>query len=363
MMPRVRCCCVCGRPWSGVELLVRIGPDQLGGQLRERLAPIYLLWGDEPLQLGEAAEAIRSEARRQGFGERQVIDQGRDADWSLLRTEARALSLFAERRLIELRLSGDGVGRDGGEALRGYCARPPDDVLLLILAPALAAKTLKGKWAQAVDQAGVLLQSRRLQGRALDGWLARRLRDAGFAPDAEAVALLAARVEGNLLAADQEIAKLRLLREPGPLDAAALLGAVADSARFDLFDLGDAALAGDLGRVDRVLRGLAAEGTAEPLVLWVLAREVRKLAAIGFARSRGHPLQPVLAAHQVFGSRRNDVLATVERFRLPQLWRLLILCADADRAIKGQSGADPWVLLRRIAEALADPRRLLQLEA
>jgi DNA polymerase-3 subunit delta len=337
---------------------MRIGPDQLGGRLPQGLAPIYLLWGDEPLQLGEAADRIRAEARRQGFTERQVIDQGRDVDWSLLRSEARALSLFAERRLIELRLSSDGVGRDGGDALRDYCASPPDDVLLLILAPALTAKTLKGKWAQAIDQAGVLVQSRRLQGRQLDGWLAQRLRRAGFEPDPDAIGLLAARVEGNLLAADQEIAKLRLLREPGPLDAAALLGAVADSARFDLFDLGDAAMSADLERVDRVLRGLAAEGTAEPLVLWVLAREVRKLAAIAFAQAKDQNLAPVLAAHQVFSSRRNAVLATVKRFRLPQLWRLLILCAEADDAIKGQSGADPWVLLRRIAEGLADPRRL-----
>ncbi len=337
---------------------MRIGPEQLGGQLRQGLAPIYLLWGDEPLQLGEAADAIRAQAKRQGFTERQVIDQGRDVDWGRLQTEARALSLFADRRLIELRLSGDGVGRDGGEALRGYCAAPPKDVLLLILAPALTAKTLKGKWAQVVDQAGVLVQARRLQGRQLDGWLAARLRRAGFEPDAEAIGLLAARVEGNLLAADQEIAKLRLLREPGPLDAAALIGAVADSARFDLFDLGNAAMAADLVRVDRVLRGLAAEGTAEPLVLWVLVREVRKLAAIAFAQAEGQPLAPVLAAHQVFSARRNAVLAAVKRFRLPQLWRLLMLCAEADQAIKGQSGTDPWVLLRRIAEGLADPRRL-----
>ena len=357
-MPPARSCCGCEWPWSGAETGMRIGPDQLGGRLSEGLAPIYLLWGDEPLQLGEAADLIRAEARRRGFTERQVIDQGRDVDWSLLRTEARVLSLFAERRLIELRLSGDGVGRDGGDALRDYCASPPDDVLLLILAPALTAKTLKGKWAQAIDQAGVLMQSRRLQGRQLDGWLAHRLRRAGFHPDPEAIGLLAARVEGNLLAADQEIAKLRLLRDPGPLDAAALLGAVADSARFDLFDLGDAAMAADLARVDRVLRGLAAEATAEPLVLWVLAREVRKLAALAFAQAKGQNLAPVLAAHQVFGARRNAVLATVKRFRLPQLWRLLILCAEADEAIKGQSSADPWVLLRRIAEGLAEPRRL-----
>jgi DNA polymerase-3 subunit delta len=334
---------------------MRCAPQQLDAALQRGVAPVYLIFGDEPLQLGEAAAAIRRRAQALGFSERTCLEHGPHFDWSTLTGAVGALSLFAERRLIELRISGDSVGRDGSDALRRYCDRAVDDVLLLILAPALDWKSLKSKWAEALDRTGVIVQVRQPQGPQLRQWLRGRLQAAGYRPDNDALELLAERVEGNLLAADQEIAKLKLLREPGPLDAAALLAAVHDSARYDLFDLSDAALAGDRARVTRIIRGLAAEGTAEPLVLWVLAREIRKLAAVGFALAARRDPAPVLKAHGVWDSRKPAVLGAAKRIPLDALWSLLGLCADADLAIKGQSAADPWLLLARIADGLVAP--------
>jgi DNA polymerase-3 subunit delta len=332
---------------------MRVDPSQLPSVLAEPPAPVYLLFGDEPLQLGEAADAVRAAARAQGFDERTCLDADGHFDWAALDHAAASLSLFAERRLIEVRIAGDGVGRDGGEAIRRYCAAAANDTLLLLLAPKLDWKTLSSKWAQALDAAGVIVQVREPQGRRLHQWLRARLQSAGFRPSDEALELLAERVEGNLLAAAQEIEKLKLLREPGPLDAEALLAAVADNARYDLFDLTDAAVAGDRARTDRVLRALAAEGTAAPLVLWVLARELRKLAAVGFALANHGDTGTILREHRVSRYRSDEVLAAARRLPLARLWRLLARCADADLAIKGRSNEDPWRLLAEIADGLA----------
>ncbi len=332
---------------------MRLDPTQLQAKLGSELAPVYLVFGDEPLQLGEAAAAVRAAARAQGFAERTCLEADALSDWSALDHAAASLSLFAERRLIEIRLAGEGPGRDGGDAIRRYCATAADDVLLLIVAPKLDWKTLSSKWAQALDQVGVIVQARQLQGQRLPHWLRGRLTQAGFEATDDALALLAERVEGNLLAAAQEIEKLKLLREPGPLDAEALLASVYHSARYDLFDLSDAAIAGDRARTDRVLRALQAEGTAAALVLWVLARELRKLAALGFALSRRGDIAAVLREHRVTEYRRNAVIRAARSLPLHRLWALLARCADADLAVKGRGTADPWRLLAQIADGLA----------
>jgi DNA polymerase-3 subunit delta len=332
---------------------MRVDPSQLQPALQRALAPVYLLFGDEPLQLGEAADAVRAAAQARGFTERTCLEADGHFDWSALDQAAATLSLFAERRLLEVRVAGEGVGRDGGEAIRRYCGIGADDVLLLIIAPKLDWKTLSSKWAQALDGVGVIVQVRQPQGRRLQQWLQGRLVQVGFAPTDEALALLAERVEGNLLAAAQEIEKLRLLRDPGPLDAEALLTAVSDSARYDLFDLTDAALAGDRARTDRVLWALQAEGTAAALVLWVLARELRKLAAVGYALASRGDTAAVLREYKVTQYRRDEVLAAARRLPLGRLWALLARCADADLAVKGRGAADPWLLLAEIADGLA----------
>jgi DNA polymerase-3 subunit delta len=331
---------------------MRLRFEQLAGHLRRQLAPVYLICGEEPWQLGEAARMVREHARGQGF-EREVLDQEANFDWSALAAAADALSLFASRRLIELRLGAATLGQEGSAAVRRYCERATPDTCLLMIAPQLDRKDLKTKWAQEVERVGALVQVWPLEGGRLVAWLGERLAAAGFQPAPGVAALLAERVEGNLLAAVQEVEKLRLLRDPGPLDEAGLLAAICDNARYDLFDLTDAALAGDRARVARVLGGLVGEGIAAPLVLWVLARELRLLAAAAYALTQGHDPARTLAEQRVPEMRHAAILRALRRLPLARVQALLLRCADADRAIKGLSGADPWLMLHRIGDGFA----------
>lgn len=332
---------------------MRLRYPQLQDHLRQGLAPVYLLCGSEPLQLRDGAQALREAARAAGFAEREVLDQDAAFDWRQLAALAESQSLFAARRLIELRVSTPRLGREGSAALRAYCDRPTPDDLLLILAPSLERKDLQSAWAQAIERRGLIMEVWPLTGTALTTWLDRRLRAAGFQPAAGVTGLLAERAEGNMLAAAQEIEKLALLHDPGPLTEGQLLAAIGDSARFDVFALGDAALAGDRARVHRILAVLAAEGTAEALVLWTLAREIRMLSAAAFARERGQDLAAVFTKHHARQTRQALARRALSRLSLPRLHGLLQRCAKTDACIKGTAAGDPWPLLAEIADALA----------
>jgi DNA polymerase III subunit delta len=332
---------------------VRLRFNQLPAQLKRGLAPLYLVCGDEPYQLGEAARLIREQGRGQGFDEREVLDADGGFDWGALAAAASAMSLFSARKLIDLRILTPKLGKEGGEAIRAYCARPCSDNLLLMVAPALDRKELETQWAKAVDAAGAIVQVWPLKGRELTQWIGERLGALGLRPGPGAAELLAERSEGNLLAAVQEIEKLRLLREPGPLELDDLLGNLADSARFDLFALTDAALAADRARTQRILQVLRAEGTASALILWALARDIRMLAQAAAARARRAPIAPVLASHKVPRMREQAIERALQR-RSPHLLQdLLRHCAQADLAIKGLDPRDPWHQLAAIADALA----------
>jgi DNA polymerase III subunit delta len=333
---------------------MRIQFHQLAAHLRRGVTQVYLICGDEPLQLGDATKAVREEAAKQGFAERELLEQDAGFDWGRLSVAVQALSLFSSRRLIELRVTTPRLGREGAQTVSAYCERPPDDDLLLIVAPNLEHKELKARWVQAVERAGTLLQVRQLEGDRLVGWIEQRLRASGLEPAAGVSALLAERVEGNLLAAAQEVEKLRLLYPAGALDQTRLTSAIADSARFDVFDLAEAVLAGHRPRAQRVLSGLAAEGTAPALVLWVLLRELRMLAEVAYAVPAGS-VAAVLDAHKVWPSRRPLVKAALQRLPLNMLHALIGRCATADREVKGLAAGDPWHALATIADAMAAP--------
>jgi DNA polymerase-3 subunit delta len=332
---------------------VRLRFNQLTAQLTRGLAPLYLVCGDEPYQLGEAARLVREQGRARGFQEREVLDADASFDWGALDAAASALSLFATRKLIDLRILTPRLGKAGGDAIRAYCARPCPDNLLLIVAPALERKELETQWAKAVDATGAIIQVWPLRGRELTHWIGERLGALGLQPGPGVAELLAERSEGNLLAAAQETEKLRLLREPGPLALEDLLGNLADSARFDLFALTDAALAADRARTQRVLRVLQAEGTASALILWALAREIRMLAEAAAARARRSPIAPVLAVHRVPRMRQDAVERALRRLAPDLLQDLLGQCAEVDLAIKGLAPSEPWHQLATIADALA----------
>ncbi|MGN6091378.1 MAG: DNA polymerase III subunit delta, partial [Luteibacter jiangsuensis] len=224
----------------------------------DRMAPVYLLAGEELLVL-EAADAVRAMARRLGYSERDVLEADSRFDWDDLARASAGLSLFATQRLLDLRLAGGRAGKDGGAAITAFASDPPPDITLLITATEWSSKH-EGAWTKAVDQAGVQVVFNAPRPHEWTQWIGARLASRGLKATPDAVAMLAERVEGNLLAAAQEVDKLVVLAGDRPLDAATLESLVADSARFDAFKLTDAAFAGEGGRALRILAGLRAEG-------------------------------------------------------------------------------------------------------
>lgn len=335
---------------------MRLRIDQLVPHVARGLAPVYLVSGDEPLQVEEACDAIRAATRAQGYHERIVFQAATGFDWSALAACTQNLSLFAERKLIELRLPTGKPGEAGGAALAAYAAQPASDTVLLVICPKLDAATQKSKWVSALDAAGTMIQVWPVEARQLPEWIRRRLTARGLKLDNEAVALLAERVEGNLLACAQDIEKLYLLYGNAEIDAAAVAAAVADNARFDIYALVDSALAGDGARSSRILEGLRAEGVDPVLVLWALAREVRVLARMAYDCATGSGVDQVLAGHKVWEKRKGLVRAGLMRHKVRAWQRLLLLAARIERIIKGALPGSAWDELLKLALGIGGVR-------
>ena len=291
------------------------------------LKPVYLLAGEEHLLVLEAADALRARAKQLGYGEREILDVEQHFDWNALAQSANAMSLFASRKLIDLRMPTGKPGREGAAALVEYCADPPPDTVLLITAMEWSKKENDGSaWVGAVERAGMYVPVWPMRLEELPGWIGRRMASRGLNPDAGAIAALAERVEGNSLAAAQEIDKLALLHGSAPLDAATLEDLVADSARFDVFKLMDAATTGDAARALRVLAGLRAEGEAVPGLMGFVLWRLQQLAAGDPARWRRH----------------------------------LVQAARIDRVSKGREAGDAWREFERLLVMIARPKALPQ---
>lgn len=329
---------------------MKLYPDKLAEHLaRGPLAPVYLLAGDEPLQLAEAADAVRATARRDGHNAREVFFAERGFDWQDLRAAGESLSLFAERRVIELRLPTGKPGDAGAKLLSELAARPPEDTVLLIISGRVDKKN---KWVGALEKAGVFVEIWPIEAAQLPRWIHDRMARAGLAADRDAAQLLADRVEGNLLAAAQEIDKLALLLDSRRADTEAVREAVADSARFDIFQLADAALAGDAVRALRMLDALRSEGVEAVLVSWVLAKEIRALAEMSFKVASGQ--SPERASANVWPKKRQGVVAgALQRFPVKVWERLLLEVALIDRQVKGMRRGDAWRNLERLVAAMA----------
>jgi DNA polymerase-3 subunit delta len=323
---------------------MRLRLEELPGHLRGTLAPCYVVSGDEPLQLGEAADAIRAAARAAGHGTRQIFEAGAQFDWGSLAAEANAMSLFAEQKVIDLRIPSGKPGKEGGAALAEYAAAPPPDTLLLLTMPKLDKQQQGTKWFKAMERLGVVIQVWPVRIDELPRWVTQRMRAAGLEPTTDVAQLLADRAEGNLLAAHQEIEKLLLLNGPGPVDQAQFAAVVSDTARFDVFLLVDSALSGDAARSLRILAGLRAEGLAPAVVLWALAREVRALAGMAATAKRTNNIGQAMAAARpkIFANRQPLVRAALQRFG-PNAWTsLLARCQHIDMTIKSSHGQDAW---------------------
>lgn len=339
---------------------MKLAPAQLGKHLQGPLAPVYVVCGDEHLLCQEATDAIRSATRAQGYSERQVFNADAGFDWGQLIEAGASLSLFAERRLLELRIPSGKPGDKGAAALLHYLARPAEDTVLLINLPKLDGSTQKTKWAKAlIDGAAVqFVQIWPVDAAQLPQWIRQRLGQAGLAADPMALDLIAARVEGNLLAAAQEIEKLKLLTEAGQVTVETVQAAVADSARFDVFGLIDATLNGEAAHALRMLDGLRGEGVEAPVILWALARELRLLASLAWQYAQGVPLERAFsqARPPVWDRRRPLVSKALQRHPASR-WNALLLDAQTlDEQIKGQAPGDPWRSLATLCLQLGGQR-------
>ncbi len=263
---------------------MNVRPDQLADILKQQLHPVYLISGDEPLQVMESSDRVRACCRQQGYDEREIFDVDASFDWQLLKDEASSMSLFSSRRILEVRLPSAKPGREGGQALKAYASSPPEDTVLLITAGKLEAAQKNSAWFKALDQAGVVMQCWPVAADRLPAWIKQRFQSRGMQPGKDVIDYVCQRVEGNLLAAAQEIDKLNLLVGPGAVDIASVREAVADSSRFSVFELADSALAGEQARVIRILQGLHAEGIEPVLVTWALAKDIRLLASVAANR-------------------------------------------------------------------------------
>ncbi len=330
--------------------------DQLEAHLQKGLQPIYLLSGDEPLQLMEAGDAIRRHARENGYGEREVMHAESGFDWNNLLAASGSMSLFAEQRLLELRLPSGKPGKEGGAVLADYAANPPPDTLLLIISGKIERASQNSKWFKALDSAGATLTVWPIDPPALPGWVSQRMRSRGMQPSQEAAQLLAERVEGNMLAAAQEVEKLLLLYGEGEISAEQVEEGVADSARYDIFELVDTALLGDVPRTTRVMQGLRGEGVEPILVLWALLREIRAMAQMAAEMARGLDAEQAMAGQRVWDKRKPPVRAGLQRHNLNR-WQLLLRRAGRiDRMIKGVEAGNPWDELLQLALLMAGVR-------
>ncbi len=339
---------------------MKIRADQLEAQLQERILPLYFVTGDEPLLVAEALDAIRGRARQQGYAEREVLTAERGFDWNRVLAGGASLSLFAEKRILELRLPSGKPGDAGSRTLVELTASMPADTLVLLSAPKLERAQLSSKWVKALETVGALVQVWPVDGRALPGWIAGRMRKLGLEPTRDAVLLLADRVEGNLLAAAQELEKLRLVHGEGPVDAGQVEAAVADSARFNIFKLSDAAVAGHADRALRILGALRAEGVEPVLVLWALTRELRTVALVRDDLEAGRALPASLKQRGVWSSREDLVRACVGRHSPASLHALMRRAALADRVVKGRAPGRPWQELLALTTGLARGPRVRQ---
>ncbi len=321
---------------------LKLYPDKLSDHLSRQTAPVYLLYGDEPFQLMQLGDRMRAHAKASGFDERQVIHASDDSDWALFRESADSMSLFSERRIIELRMPTGKPGRTGGEVLKQYCANPAADVLLIISAGKLDRSATSSAWFKAIDKAGVTIGVWPIAGKQLMVWLKARLQSQGLQATPEAIALIAERTEGNLLAANQEVERLSLLYPEGQLSAEQVLAAVADSARYSIGDLTDAALAGRAARCLHVLEGLRDEAVPPVLVLWSLNQEIRSATRAAEAIAQGVSVDKAIKGAGVWASRIPPLKNALNRHDAEAWLTMLSKASLLDRQIKGQASGNVW---------------------
>jgi DNA polymerase-3 subunit delta len=356
-----------------------IRADALDAQLARGIKPLYTVWGDEPLLVQECVDRIRRAARAAGCSERLVYTVERNFDWSSLLGEAQAMSLFGEQRLVELRIPSGKPGKEGADALKRIAstavstdASTTPDTVTLVTLPRLDAATQKSAWFTALSDAGVALKIDPIDRTRLPQWIGERLamqrqRVSGGDAGRQALQFIAERVEGNLLAAHQEIQKLGLLYPEGEISQEQIQAAVMNVARYDVFKLNEAMLNGDVARLMRMIDGLRGEGEAAVLVLWAVTEEIRTLLRVRRGLDAGKPLPMLLREHRVWGPRERLIGPALQRLDAATLEQALTIAARLDRQVKGINPdrgmaphaalpGDPWDGLFELAMRVASSR-------
>jgi DNA polymerase-3 subunit delta len=326
---------------------LRLNSEQLTAALARGLAPMYLVSGDEPLLVGEAGDAIRAAARQAGYADRQVFFIDRSFSWDGLLNASQSLSLFAEKRLFELRMP-SGKPDKGAAQLARLAESPPPDVICLIVTDKLDKKTSDAPWVRAVEKHGVWVPIWPVETAALPGWLRARAKALKVEIEPPAAQLIVDRVEGNLLAAKQELEKLSLLTDGKPITSELVLKSVGDSARYDVFQLAEAAAAGDAPRAMHVLLGLKSEGVEPTLILWALLRELR-----GMWQARERERLRSNARGSGWNLAAQPSARALARLRKLPLAPLLIQASQADRVLKGLASGDAWSAITGLTGAMS----------
>lgn len=340
---------------------MQVRADALDAHLEKSLAPLYVISSDEQLLLLEAADRIRAKARAAGFSEREVLVAERYFKWGELQSVQQSMSLFGDRKLIELRIPSGKPGKEGAQALQDYAANctgaDAGDTLTLITLPKLDWATQKSAWVGTLQRQAIYVEIANIERAQLATWIGQRLAAQGQSADKHALEFMVDRVEGNLLAAHQEIRKLALLYPEGRLSLDQIQDAVLNVARYDVFKLSEAMLSGDVGRVARMLDGLKGEGEALPLVLWSVSEEIRTLLKLKIGSGEGRPLATMMKEYRIWGPRERLMGPALARVKLSALRDALSKAAQVDRMIKGlrakDFAGDAWDALLQLALVVA----------
>ena len=330
-----------------------IGPENLAGKLDRGLAPVYLVAGDEMLLVQECVDLIRKKARDNGFTERVVLFAERGFNWLDLSHASESQSLFSEGKIIELRIPTGKPGREGSQAIVDYLEGDNEANILLVTCNKMDKASSNTKWAQALDKHGVFVHIWPVKPAQLPAWISARMQALDLSPDHDAVQMLAERLEGNLLAANQEIQKLKLLKSSGPIKLEDVRECVADSARFDVFRLIECAYLGQLNHALRIVAGLKAAGAELPMLVGALVWELGSFEQVRTQFGSGVPVDVAFRQARIWQSRQKPMRSALERLSTDDVHQCLGLLAKLDRQSKGREGGDPWVTLDDLVSCLA----------
>jgi len=326
---------------------MKIKPEQFANKLGPQPAPVYLVTGDETLLIEESCDLLRKHLNSIGFSERETLHVEGGFKWEYLLECANALSLFAEQKIIELRLGSQKLNKNASDILQEYLKRPAADNVLLIIADKLDAGAKKSAWFKAIDQQGIIVEIWPVDLQQLPGWINNRARHIGLALENDAVQLLCERIEGNLLAAKQELDKLNLLYAGQNVTVDMVMDSVSDSSRYDIYGLTEAAILQQIPRCNKIIEVLRQEGTEASVALWAIAREIRSLITIQNGLQKGTPFDTLCQRERIWGNRKNQMRNAAQRIHPDRLSQMLSRCAEADAQIKGAPG-DPWLTLTGI---------------